>query len=155
MLISSASRILHAPLLSIFSPGDVCVLVGIELRPFRGLGAFVGKVWFADANLDLCTDCERASSNSRFLSVVCIQRLREELAGGGTLPLLRNESVCWRLSSGNSWSDLSCPGIAHLINRCPCRASGQQERCEMQGITLGNFPNRSAIRRNGDWLFRC
>jgi hypothetical protein len=100
MLISSASRILHAPLLSIFSPGDVCVLVGIELRPFRGLGAFVGKVWFADANLDLCTDCERASSNSRFLSVVCIQRLKE---GSPRVELshLRNESVCQRLSSGN------------------------------------------------------
>ena len=54
-----------------------------------------------------------------------------------------------------SWSDLECLGIAHLINRCPCRVSGQQERCEMQGITLGNFLNRSAIRRNGDWLSRC
>src|ERR1700732_4687762 len=64
-LISSASRILYAPVLSIFSSGRRCVSLILSRARLRRLSAFVCKVWFADAKRGFMHRCELREINVR------------------------------------------------------------------------------------------
>ena len=67
----------------------------------------------------------------------------------------RNESGRAGLFFKSFYGVALCPGIVRFLSRYRCPDGGRQERYEMPGIILGTSLNRNAIRRSGDWLFRC